>query len=1041
MAIRYNSIMPITRLYFLGTPKLELDDVPADITSVKSIALLALLAMQREPLARERILGMLWAESADDAARKNLRNALWSIRKALGEDVIRADDDHLSLGESVWVDAREMERIADSEWQIADGKSQIADVSSTIRLSPSAIALYRGEFLDGIALSDAPEFELWLTGIRERLAQAHLRLLAALVEQQRARADWREVITTARRALAHDNLQEPMYRALMHAHAQLGERAEALREYDALRAALERELGVAPLPETDALRDAIVAGTIRASEPPQPSPRARISRAAPLHTPLVGRRVEMDTLSDEWNLVQSGHTRVAIIVGELGIGKSRLWQEWSSTSAGNALVLETRCLDSTQSLPFAPLTRLFDRADLARRLFTPASPVAPTWLAEAARLLPGIRANLPSLPTSTPLSPEEECLRLFEALAQLLLALKQPLVMFVDDAHWADRASLDWLGFLTHRLADQPLLLVIAYRPEDAPAALSHVVARWAREGIARRLALARLTPAECAALTALLGGDPGSIERAQTQSAGNPYFLIELLRAAPNDIPPALGELVRARLAALPDAAQQIAQAAAVLESDFDLAMLRRTSGRDEEETLQALDVLLNANILVERQNQYEFAHPLVAAITREGIHRARRAFLHRRAAETLASVYGARVQPVAGRLAAHYTEANDPPRAARFAEIAAEHALALGAPDQAAQFYRQALANEPTPERQLGLGRVLQRQGELAAARASFEVAKREYERAGNLRGAARAQVNIAETYFPAGQFAEGQQALERALKYMDTDDDPLAHAMAHLMLGTGPTGNTLQTNEIENHLLEATRHAQEHNLPEIAARGQFALGNQRAERGNLRGALDAYTQSITFARAAGNDYQEILGHNNLAYHALLLGELDTAREHVAQGFAPAEARALRVALQYLHSTRGEIALAEKRWQDAEDDFRRGLVITESLGNHEQAASYRANLALVARGRGDLDAALIALEEARDAAARLNAPHLQAKIELWLAEVYAERGERAAFEEALARAEARLKDSGRGALQDWARRLREDKEVWTRTNADKRR
>jgi ATP/maltotriose-dependent transcriptional regulator MalT len=117
-------------------------------------------------------------------------------------------------------------------------------------------------------------------------------------------------------------------------------------------------------------------------------------------------------------------------------------------------------------------------------------------------------------------------------------------------------------------------------------------------------------------------------------------------------------------------------------------------------------------------------------------------------------------------------------------------------------------------------------------------------------------------------------------------------------------------------------------------------------------------------------------------------------------------------------LYSTRGEIALAEHQWDEAESWFKRGLAETEHYGNLEQAANYRANLGLAARGRGDLDSALTLLETARTSAAGLTAPHLQTQIDLWLAELYLERGERAAAGEALARAEARLAGGERKRL-----------------------
>ena len=995
------------RLFFLGKPHFELGKRTVEVSAAKAVALLGYLAATREPQTREHLLGLLWAESADDAARKNLRNTLWAIRKSLGEDAVLADDDRLAMNENVWTDVYEFEQIADSDNQSRQSK---------IENLKSKIAFYRAPFLDGVVLNDAPEFEIWLTAERERLAQLNLRALAALVDAYQRAGDWRAVIETARRALAHDPLQEPMHRALMEAHARLGERPEALRQFDTLRATLERELGVAPLPETEALRAAIVNGDLVGAQGvaslPTASKRAPIDKTA---APYIGRRAERAALDEELEIASRGSARVVLLTGEIGIGKSRLWQEWSATLSTEATTLSTRCLDSTQTLPFAPLIELFGRCQKA---ITPPSSISPIWLAEVARLLPEIRSRFPDLPAPATLPPDEERRRVFEAFRQILLALPRPIVLFVDDAHWADQATLDWLGYLMHAMRDQALLLVVAYRPEDAPAALVRLTAGWGREGIARRVPLARLTNAESASLIVALGGDPAIAERVHSQTAGNPYFLIELLRAGTERVPPQLTELVRARLDRLPASARQVLQAAAVLAPEIDFGSLRRTSGRGEEETLQALDALLSAAVLIEKNSHYEFAHPLVATVVQGDLSGARRAFLHRRAAQALEALHAGRLAPIAGRLAAHYAAAGDAARAARFAELAAEHALALAAANEAESFYRQAIALEDAPARQMGLGRVLLRQGDVANARGAFESALRDYQAAGDRKGAARAALNISGTWFPQGRFDEGRRWIEKGIAFMADEGDSESHAMAHLLLGYGQ--------DAEKHLSEATVHAVESHLPDLAARSQFVLGNQRAERGDLENALEAFKESIRFSQVAGDEYQEILGYNNLAYHALLVGDLTAAHENVDKGLALAETHVIRLPLQYLYSTRGEIALAEKQWDKAETWFQRGQAEAEANGNVEATAGYHAKLALVARGRGDLDGALMLLESAREAASQVNAPFLQAQVELWLAELYAQRGERTAALQALARADAKLDGTRFDRLKAWVGRLR---------------
>ncbi len=689
--------------------------------------------------------------------------------------------------------------------------------------------------------------------------------------------------------------------------------------------------------------------------------------------------------------------------------------------------LEARCLQSTQTLPLSPIIELFRNRQVTQQLVEASSGIAPIWRDEVALLIPEIRIAAKMQPTASTLPVDEERHRLFEALTQCLLSFgATPVVIFVDDAHWADAATLDWLDYLAHRFENQPLMLVAAYRTEDAPTSLVRLIAGWGREGLTRRLPLERLRLDQSVALIESLGGDPGLATRALTQSAGNPYFLIELLRAPAGDIPAALNDLVRARLEALPDAARQVAQAAAVLEPDFDFAALRRTSGRDEEETVLALDTLIRANVLAERNHHYDFAHPLVAAIVRDGLSGARRAFLHRRAGETLEAAAAGRLAPIAARLAEHFAHAGDSARAARYADLAAEHALTLASPNAATDFYRRAIELAPTPTRQMGLGRALLRASNLSDAQQAFRAALSGFEAAGDRPGAARACLELAETYFPAGRFDEGTQWMQQALGYLGDVADPESHALAHLLLGNSGFNRGELSDESEKQVREAARIAAENGLPHIGGRAHFILGNLLAQRGNFADALQAYREAITQAQVTGDDYQQALGYNNLAYHALLAGDLTTARQSAKQGLALAEARALRLPLQYLYSTHGEIALAEKNWTQAEEWFQRGLAESQAHGNREQAANYRANLALAARGRGDLDSALVFLEEAQRQAAALTAPHLQTQIDLWLAELYLERGERTAANEALGRAAARLKDGTRRKLIEWAQRLR---------------
>lgn len=243
--------IPFLRLHLLGTPWVDAGGAHTKLTAARPIALLAYLALTTTPQPREHVLDLLWTDSTVDAGRKNLRNALWALRKTFGEDIVHTNGDYLSLGARVWVDACCFEQTV----------TRFA--SATVEELETAAALYRGALLNGVAPDHAPEFEIWLTMARERFLQLYLQTLTILVERRQSTGDWGNVILLARRGLQQDPLQEHFYQALMTAHALRGERSEALRQYEALRQFLNQELGIEPLPETQALRTAIGRGELR----------------------------------------------------------------------------------------------------------------------------------------------------------------------------------------------------------------------------------------------------------------------------------------------------------------------------------------------------------------------------------------------------------------------------------------------------------------------------------------------------------------------------------------------------------------------------------------------------------------------------------------------------------------------------------------------------------------------------------------------------------------------------------------------------------
>lgn len=1022
--------MSTIRLTVLGPFALTRAQQPISLNIAKMQALLTYLAVTRTPQSRTHLLSLLWAESHPEAARKNLRNRLWQLRQTCGEEVIITKGDQLALAPTVWTDVAAFEAGVQ-----AQGQANGVDADKLTAL----LQLWRGGLLESVHLIEAPDFELWLTTERERLGQLYLRALQMLLVERQRLADWTQVIALAQTGLAYDPLQESLHQAMMMAYAQQGERTAALRHYDHLRTLLTQELAADPLPATETLRKAILNSELAPPAVPflngQPlsapsSTTPAMHPVSPASSPFIGRQAQLAALDLAWQQAQRGQCKVVLISGELGIGKTRLWQIWAAALAPGQAILETRCLNTTQTLPFDPVRRLLS-SPRGRAQFAAVAPdLLPIWRTQLLQVAPTlaqgnsltVHETAGSHLGAMSATPGEECHLVAEALTLFLRTFAAtPLILFVDDLHWADEATLNWLLYLTDRMAGEPLLLVGAYRPEDAPALLTRLVAQWQREGVLQRMPLPQLTKAEAAELLAQLGRKVTLAEHLHTQSGGNPYYLTQLEDATAGEIPTTLADLVQARLLGLPEQLQPILQAAAVLEPAIDVEILRQTSGRTEEETLDALDGLLKAAVLIERADLYEFAHPLVATVVRNGLNSGRRKLLHRRAAEGLAARYADRIATVAGQLARHYAEAGVVSEAARFAEMAGEEALRIGAATEAVAFFQQAYRLAPQPWRLLGMGRALAYlPGKLAEARTAMEQALTGFEAEGDCQGRLKACLYLAGSYLSTGNGAQVLYWARHVLPELETVDDATLRASAHYLMGTAKFRNGYSLTEAAAHYAEATHLVTAHHVEsEIALMSWFEWGNLALEAGAYADAMAKFQQARRVAQASQSVIFEVLSLNNLAYATLLTGAMTAATDWLKAGLALVETYALQQPQQYLYSTRGEIALVAGDLAAAAADFEHALALAEKFDNPIFAANVRAHLGRVAQARGALDEAYTWLTAARTAVTGDTALYLQSQLDLWLAELHIQRGDHTAAEASLRSVEARLSNHQQPSLQ----------------------
>ena len=684
-----NPVAPeVLQVYLVGPPRVEWLGAGVAVPRRQVRALVYRLAAQREPISRGLLAFLFWPDVSESESRRSLSRLLSHLRSTLPDPALLVTSrDCVSFD---W----------DLVWSDLVAFIQLADPDGEIQSLREAVALYRGPFLTGFSLSGSPEFEAWVVEQERECERLYLGVLATLIKRYTACLEYEAAIDCAQRYLATDELAEHIHQRLIALYAAAGNRSAALRQFERCAAVLERELGVRPLPETRA----VYASALDNRRPPAAPAASKPTWATlpSLEVPLVGRDAPWHQLRSALSDVQAGNSRVFLISGEPGVGKSRLLEEFATRSGDRTVVLAAAARSSHQPLPYQPVVELVRSHS---RWIALTTAVEPVWLAEAARVLPELRDVCPHLPPPLPTEPDEARTRLLEALCRLTVALtaaRRPLLLCLDDLHWADSATFDWLLCLARRMAPhrsgepptghRPILVVGTYRTTEHTA-VDDLRDDLLRLGILSELRLTGLAPnAILDIVHHLTGPRPGSTilsERLHRATGGNPFFLLETLRVLleggrlPNDLaalqqvplPDTVRNAVESRCRRLDPRARQVLEAGAVLGQSFDLDLVRRTAGRGEMEAVNALETAVARQLLVEDPAGYRFQHALIRQTVEANLGPVRHQLLHRRAARALERVHP---QPTA-EIARHLDRAGEEEKALHFYRHAARQASDL--------------------------------------------------------------------------------------------------------------------------------------------------------------------------------------------------------------------------------------------------------------------------------------------------------------------------------------------------------------------------
>ena len=446
--------------------------------------------------------------------------------------------------------------------------------------------------------------------------------------------------------------------------------------------------------------------------------------------PFVGREKEMAQLKERFEDSLSGHGSVVMMVGEPGIGKTRLAEELSVYArVRGAQALTGQCYESEGAPPYIPFVEAI-RQYVNNRPPEALREEMGEGASDLAKLVSEVRTRVPDIPVTREQEPEAERYRLLEAVTSFMVSASKanPLLLILDDLHWADKPSLLLLEHLARRLDGARILVVGTYRDVelDRRHPLAEVIAGLRRERLYERILVRGLDHDGVRTMLAGRGTmtagpeqpvNPALSKAIYEQTEGNPFFIEEIvfhllevgalyrkggqwnirMSALAEQIPEGVREVIGRRLSRLGAATNEALSFASILGRDFDFDVLQALSEMDEETLLSALDEALTYALINEQKTaagaSYRFSHALVQETLYGELSIARKQRLHLRAGRALEEARAGRLEPLVGQLARHFYHGNDAGKAIEYCRRAGDASLRVYAWEDALKHWGTAL------------------------------------------------------------------------------------------------------------------------------------------------------------------------------------------------------------------------------------------------------------------------------------------------------------------------------------------------------------
>lgn len=690
-------LSPFLQIRLLGDLKLTCEGQPTPLVLKPRLqALLTYLLLHRDLFhTRRHVAFQFWPDSLEAQSLTNLRKLFFQLRQALSgqADILYSDPQLIGIRPNAKfsLDVDDLEKCLR---QIRG--SEEPELTSLTHI----VELYRGDLLLSC-------YDEWISAPRSILRTQTIQALESQLPILEARHAFRKGAEIAEAILRIDPMNELANRHLMRFRLLQGNRAGAASAYIEFSKQLEHELGVQPDESTRLLADAI-----DYREPNVEPGAERFIKSTETTPPFAGRTQEWHQIHASLSRRSSLGPRMILVVGEPGIGKTRMLEEaigWARTYPGT--VAYSRCFASEVTQAYSPITSWL-RTSYVRRTV---GNLDALWKTELARLLPELLVEDPTLKEPLKLGDSWQVARFHEALAHALAPKSEPVLLVLDDVQWCDALTLGWLQFLFHFKANTPILAICAARSNEVDGhhpfnALRHA---FMREKVYTEVALGPLSLAETTRLAQhWVPATEGSLfDAIYKESEGNPLFVVELMRAGfakafvRGDgfaLPQTLQSVIEQRLLRFGLEERNLIEVGAVMGREFTIDEVQACLRIDLHLIAPSLEMLLNEGVLRNREGQIGFSHDKIREVVLSQATLPRLRVLHGSIFDGLLTTVARSEDKAASELALHAEHAGRIEEAVVWLMRAAQISQNMAAYNDATILLRRALSLLPA----MGIG-----------------------------------------------------------------------------------------------------------------------------------------------------------------------------------------------------------------------------------------------------------------------------------------------------------------------------------------------